>query len=154
MKHPVLIALTLSLALGLTTCVAPGPEPARREAPSGEPAGALPTAEAGAPVPEPAEASAGHPELSEQLKLVSCAQCHRKVTPKVYREWHASTHGITNVKCYQCHGTYEDFHAEPEMDRCAACHTRQLGSRAAEKKCWECHVPHRFRGHLVEGGQR
>ena len=89
---------------------------------------------------------AGHPPLSEQEMLIACSACHQDVTPDVYAEWYASTHGIGNVKCYQCHGTYENLRVAPEMEiSCGACHADKLGDHTGNRLCWECHAPHNFR---------
>jgi len=93
---------------------------------------------------------AAHPELSEQEKLIDCAECHKGVTPEVEKEWNDSLHGIAMVKCYQCHGTFESFVVEPARENCATCHADKLENhaekqgKAANTPCWECHVPHSF----------
>ena len=87
----------------------------------------------------------GHPPLSEQEMLIACSECHQKVTPKVYSEWYDSTHGIGQVKCYQCHGTYENLRVSPDMiQSCGACHTDKLGEHTGKQTCWECHDVHSF----------
>ncbi len=86
----------------------------------------------------------GHPELSAQEKLTPCATCHKDATPEVYNQWYDSVHGIANVKCYQCHGTYEDLKASPDETNCAACHSAQYQKRPKDKKCWDCHPAHHF----------
>jgi len=96
-----------------------------------------------------AKKEAGHPEIEEEMKLLPCSQCHKIATPKVYKEWYASTHGIGNVKCYQCHGTYENFAKVPKVSRCATCHAGHVESRTKKVACWDCHLAHRFRGHAV-----
>lgn len=87
----------------------------------------------------------GHPSLSEQDKLVSCRDCHKQATPEVYNEWYNASHGINNVKCYQCHGTYENFASSPPVDGCQACHANKMGEHSAGQTCWECHTPHTFK---------
>lgn len=88
---------------------------------------------------------AGHPPLSEQDMLVACSSCHQKVTPAVYDEWYDSTHGIAQVKCYQCHGTYEDLQATPDMvQSCGSCHANKLGEHTGKQLCWGCHNAHSF----------
>jgi hypothetical protein len=89
-----------------------------------------------------------HPSLTEQEKLVVCSACHKDATPQVYKEWYNSRHGIGNVKCFQCHGTFEDFHVTPPMIKCEACHSKEVTSATTKKACWECHSPHAF-GHLA-----
>jgi hypothetical protein len=87
----------------------------------------------------------GHPQLSEQEMLRDCADCHREATPAVEKEWFNSVHGIAMVKCYQCHGTFEDFSVTPAKETCGACHTNMLQKCPQDKPCWECHVPHTFK---------
>ena len=94
-----------------------------------------------------APAAPGHPELSDQEKLIACAQCHQDVTPALYNEWFNSTHGIANVKCYQCHGTFEDLHTTPDPARCSVCHAGQFHKSVPGKTCWECHPAHSFKVH-------
>jgi hypothetical protein len=89
-----------------------------------------------------------HPELDSQEMLVSCASCHRDVTPDIYKQWYDSRHGIGNVKCFQCHGTYENFRKIPAETSCASCHNEQFGHSVAGKKCWDCHPAHNFQGHM------
>lgn len=87
----------------------------------------------------------GHPPLSEQEMLIACSECHQTVTPKAYEEWHASTHSIGSVKCYQCHGTYENLLKTPDMAQsCGSCHADKLGDHTENKTCWECHDVHSF----------
>ncbi|NPB09745.1 MAG: multiheme C-type cytochrome [Thermodesulfobacteria bacterium] len=91
--------------------------------------------------------SAQHPELSAREKLIPCATCHREVTPEIYEEWYNSLHGLDNVKCFQCHGTYENFAVEPPIGRCAACHAREVTHAPKNKACWDCHPAHKFTVH-------
>ncbi len=86
-----------------------------------------------------------HPELSEQEMLVDCAACHQEATPEITKEWYDSLHGIAMVKCYQCHGTFETFVVTPSRQNCATCHADMLEKCAADKPCWECHIPHSFK---------
>ncbi len=88
-----------------------------------------------------------HPALTDQEKLTPCAQCHKDVTPDLYQQWYDSVHGIANVKCFQCHGTYENFRVEPDETNCAACHNAQYLKRPKDKKCWVCHPAHNFFAH-------
>ncbi len=90
---------------------------------------------------------ATHPELSAQEKLIACSQCHMKVTPEIYKEWFSSTHGIANVKCFQCHGTFEDFHVEPQIKTCEACHSKEVEKTVKGRSCWDCHPEHYFTVH-------
>lgn len=86
-----------------------------------------------------------HPRLTEQEKLIACADCHSEATPKVEKEWFDSVHGIAMVKCYQCHGTFGEFMVTPTRDNCATCHADMLKKDPQDKPCWECHVPHSFK---------
>ncbi|MDR2549911.1 MAG: multiheme C-type cytochrome [Desulfobulbus sp.] len=86
-----------------------------------------------------------HPELSKQEQYIDCAQCHAEATPKVHEEWFASRHGLAMVKCYQCHGTFENFRVTPTRQDCAACHENMLKKCPQDKPCWQCHVPHTFK---------
>lgn len=85
-----------------------------------------------------------HPELSAQEKLLPCFQCHQESTPDIYDEWFNSLHGIGMVKCYQCHGTYENMKTEPAASDCMVCHADQTQKCSQGKKCWSCHNAHTF----------
>lgn len=89
--------------------------------------------------------TAVHPQLSEQEMLIDCAVCHKEATPQVEQEWFDSVHGIAMVKCYQCHGTFENFQVTPSKETCGTCHADMLNKCPQEKQCWECHVPHAFK---------
>jgi uncharacterized paraquat-inducible protein A len=84
-----------------------------------------------------------HPMVTEQDKLMPCHECHKTSTPRVYQEWFESVHGIGNVKCYQCHGTFENMQRVPDVNRCAVCHAEAFG-HSENKPCWQCHKAHRF----------
>ena len=86
-----------------------------------------------------------HPEITEQEKLIPCSECHQAATPDVYDQWFNSLHGIGMVKCYQCHGTYENFRVEPAISACAACHEKMINKCPKDRKCWACHIPHSFK---------
>jgi hypothetical protein len=86
-----------------------------------------------------------HPEITEQEKLLPCSECHQQATPEVYEQWFNSLHGIGMVKCYQCHGTYENFKVEPAVSDCATCHVDMVEKCPQDKKCWACHTPHSFK---------
>ncbi|MEN8150664.1 MAG: hypothetical protein ABFS86_12650 [Planctomycetota bacterium] len=147
----VLLTLTVAMA-AMIACSMTAPEAAPDED-KAAPEKAVPEEKPAAPEeaapekPAPGEVAAAHPEIEEEMKLTPCAQCHKIATPKVWKEWHESTHGIGNVKCYQCHGTYENFAKVPEMNRCATCHAGHVTSRMKKVACTDCHVSHRFRGH-------
>lgn len=89
--------------------------------------------------------ASAHPELSEQEKLLPCSQCHQEATPDIYDEWFNSLHGIGMVKCYQCHGTYENMKTEPAASDCMVCHADQIEKCPQDKKCWSCHNAHTFK---------
>ncbi|MCB2180618.1 MAG: multiheme C-type cytochrome [Desulfobulbaceae bacterium] len=91
--------------------------------------------------------SGGHPELTDQQKLIACSECHKSETPDIYDEWYQSLHGIGMVKCYQCHGTFENMAVVPQKSDCAVCHTAAMEKCPADKLCWECHTPHTFKVH-------
>ena len=100
--------------------------------------------------PERSEAGpvkAQHPPISEQDKLRPCFECHKDVTPQIYTQWYDSAHGIGNVKCYQCHGTYEDMYKVPAVSNCSMCHAAEAEDYGDEKPCWNCHLNHTFKGH-------
>ncbi len=88
-----------------------------------------------------------HPELTEQEKLTPCSQCHREVTPEIYQEWYQSRHGLDNVKCFQCHGTYENFEVVPSPSRCMPCHAQEVTHAPQDKNCAACHPAHKFSVH-------
>ena len=84
------------------------------------------------------------------LDKQTCRGCHKEATPKVYKEWARSRHSIANVRCFQCHGTLQDFHKTPPLTKCLACHSEQIETakkRAPGVKCWQCHIPHVFMLH-------
>ena len=79
-----------------------------------------------------------------------CRVCHQQTTPKVYKEWARSKHAVANVRCFQCHGTLEDFHKTPPIEKCMACHFQEVETmkkKAPGMKCWTCHTPHVFEFH-------
>ncbi len=132
MKLRILVPIMLLFALGLTSCtqqqIAVAPDPA-------------------APPPVTAPIAADHVDLDEQEMLTPCADCHSVETPEIVDVWFNSTHGIANVKCYQCHGTYEDMERVPDMARCESCHTDKIANCGDGMACWQCHPAHRFTGH-------
>jgi len=99
----------------------------------------------GATATAAATGKSAHPQLSEQEMLMDCADCHREATPEIEKEWFGSVHGIAMVKCYQCHGTFEDFTVTPARATCGSCHADMLEKCPQDKPCWECHVPHTFK---------
>ena len=104
---------------------------------------------------------AQHPELSEQDKLIACSDCHRDATPEIYQSWFDSRHGIGSVKCYQCHGGYEDMKVAPALSNCAICHADMMpkadgqttGKTAQPTACWTCHPAHTFDPHAVASAE-
>jgi hypothetical protein len=98
----------------------------------------------GAAAKKEVKAAAAHPELSAQEMLIDCAECHKEATPAVEKEWYDSKHGLAMVKCYQCHGAFENFALTPARDTCAACHADQMNKCQQNQACWQCHAPHTF----------
>lgn len=88
---------------------------------------------------------AAHPDLDDQDKLTACLVCHEDATPDLHEEWFESRHGLANVKCYQCHGTFENLKVSPSVESCAACHTDRLDHCPGDKACWACHKAHSFK---------
>ena len=132
MKKRILVPVMLLVALGTTSCTQqPAPAPS-------DPA---------PPPPVTAAVAAHHVELDDQEIYTPCAECHRDETPDIYDVWYDSTHGIANVKCYQCHGTYEDMERVPDMARCESCHAGRIENCGDGMACWQCHPAHRFTGH-------
>ncbi len=79
-----------------------------------------------------------------------CRVCHEKTTPDVFKQWSKSKHAVANVRCFQCHGTLEDFHRTPPIEKCAACHFHEVETMQKKKpgmKCWDCHQEHIFQFH-------
>ncbi len=98
---------------------------------------------------------ADHPELDQQEMYIACSDCHRDVQPELVEQWWTSSHGVGNVKCYQCHGTYENMMRVPAESNCAICHEAQVSAddHTAGMACWQCHPAHGFTVH-TEGGER
>lgn len=99
---------------------------------------------------------ADHPELTEQEMYIACSDCHRDETPEIVDQWWNSAHGIGSVKCYQCHGTYENMMKVPAQADCMACHEEQVTGQDGSLTCWQCHPAHSFTGHnefVAEGGE-
>lgn len=87
----------------------------------------------------------GHPDLTEQETFIACSECHKTETPDIYEEWYQSVHGIGMVKCYQCHGTFENLVVVPQVSNCATCHMAAMEKCPTDKICWECHTAHTFK---------
>ncbi len=105
------------------------------------------------PVTNAAGVPAGHPQLDEQETYVACSDCHRDVTPEIVEQWENSAHGIGLVKCYQCHGSYDNMMRVPAVSNCSICHEDKVSNHTEGKVCWQCHAAHGFAGHN-QGGQR
>ncbi|MEO2068267.1 MAG: multiheme c-type cytochrome [Desulfurobacteriaceae bacterium] len=102
-----------------------------------------------------------HPMSPEAIKNLplqqqQCRVCHQAVTPEVYKQWANSKHAVANVRCFQCHGTFEDFHKIPPIEKCAACHFEEVETMKQKApsmpgmpgmKCWTCHTAHVFQFH-------
>ncbi len=103
-----------------------------------------------APGPSATQASgvpADHPQLSKADMQQQCFECHRDVTPDIYKEWWNSPHGIDNVRCFQCHGTYGAMKRVPDQAVCASCHNGEYHKRPEGSTCWQCHPAHAFHAH-------
>lgn len=116
--------LTCMLTLLLAGCAGTGHENASAARPAGQ-----------------------HPQLTEQEKLTPCSSCHKDVTPDIYQQWYNSRHGLDEVKCFQCHGTYENLKVSPDETTCAACHNAEFQHSVKGKTCWSCHPAHGFTVH-------
>lgn len=96
----------------------------------------------------PLKMKEGHGSLTEQQKLISCAECHKTATPEIHSQWYESTHGIGNVKCYQCHNTFENLVKTPDINQsCNSCHADKIDDKEHTEglaTCWECHDVHSF----------
>jgi len=99
--------------------------------------------------PEKMGEKKGHASLTEQQKLIPCSDCHKEATPKVYKEWYDSTHGIGQVKCYQCHNDFDDLAVSPDINQsCNSCHADKVTDKDHTEglaTCWECHTVHSFK---------
>jgi hypothetical protein len=104
------------------------------------------------PAPAKQGVAADHPQLTAQEMLVACNECHMEATPDLYAEWYGSTHGIGFVKCYQCHGTFEQMMTTPRNSDCAVCHAGMLGEHTGSQACWQCHPAHTFVA-MSQGGK-
>ena len=97
---------------------------------------------------ERGEEAKGHASLTEQQKLISCSECHQKATPEIYSQWFDSTHGLSGVKCYQCHNTFGNIREQPDINQsCNSCHADMVGNADHTEglaTCWECHEAHDF----------
>ncbi len=102
------------------------------------------TGSSSGPAKQAAVKPSGHPVLTEQEMLTPCQECHQAATPEVYEEWYNSRHGIDNVKCFQCHGTYEELKRVPDQFACAVCHSAEFQHTEEGKSCWDCHPAHKF----------
>jgi len=129
MKGKILLVVLLILSVFLSACTCPNC-PAK-----------------GQPGVSVQARAADHPAVTEQEKLMPCFECHKEATPEIYSEWFESGHGKGMVKCYECHGTYEDMKAVPYMSVCAVCHSGQFHKTVDGKVCWECHPVHSFTVH-------
>ena len=86
-----------------------------------------------------------HGDLTDQQKLIACSECHKSETPDIYNQWYESLHGIGMVKCYECHGTFENLAVVPDKSVCGVCHSAAMTKCPADKPCWDCHQPHTFK---------
>ena len=88
-----------------------------------------------------------HPELSPEEKLQTCRGCHKEATPDIYNQWYNSRHGLDNVRCFQCHGTFENMKRVPDEAVCSVCHSGEFHKKPAGSSCWQCHPAHAFHAH-------
>jgi len=105
------------------------------------------------PAPVKTGVPADHPDMTEQETYIPCSECHREETPDVVDQWWNSGHGIATVKCYQCHGTFEEMMLVPAEDTCMVCHEEQMTKLNDSMTCWQCHPAHGFTGHPSERGE-
>ncbi len=91
--------------------------------------------------------AAEHPQLSQVEMQKPCFECHKEVTPDLYDQWYNSGHGLDNVRCFQCHGTFENMKRVPDEAVCSVCHSGQFHKRPAGSSCWQCHPAHAFSAH-------
>lgn len=140
MKNIVLLITIAAITLALGGC----PEKDQATEESGSPTG-----------PVSQGVLADHPEMTEQEMYIPCSSCHKDETPEIYAQWWDSGHGIGNVKCYQCHGTYENMVVVPSNNDCEVCHADWMGDDHTEgRTCWQCHKAHEFTETTLEGGQK
>jgi hypothetical protein len=92
-----------------------------------------------------------HPALDPAGALEACEACHAEATPAAAKDWEASAHGLSLVKCFVCHGsTGKDFQAKGTAASCGGCHPAQavVAVPAKAKRappaaaCFACHAPH------------
>ncbi len=88
----------------------------------------------------------GHSALSQSEKRQPCYECHKEVTPDIYEEWYNSRHGIAHVRCFQCHGGYDDLKVVPDVAQCSVCHMEVMDRCPKDRPCWSCHSAHEFKG--------
>ncbi len=90
--------------------------------------------------------SGGHPVLNPSEKMQPCYECHKDVTPDIYKKWFDSRHGIGQVRCFQCHGGYDDLKVVPDVSKCSVCHTKAMEHCSTkDNSCWTCHNAHEFK---------
>ncbi len=97
----------------------------------------------------------GWPENKTELESKTCRDCHMETTPEVYKEWANGRHGIANVRCTVCHGSFEDFKSVPTVETCRSCHAKEydqmmLPSDLSKKTCWQCHPAHSESVHRID----
>lgn len=68
-----------------------------------------------------------------------CADCHRKVTPKIVSDWELSAHSKSDIYCTDCHGdehdsaTNVDLVWRPTPETCRTCHEERVEQFSAGK---------------------
>jgi DmsE family decaheme c-type cytochrome len=75
----------------------------------------------------------------------ACLSCHRQTG---LPEWHASTHAVEGVQCFDCHTTHT---VSNPLDTCQECHPEAVAAfrlpshhpvREGKMSCVSCHDPH------------
>ena len=73
------------------------------------------------------------------ISAQNCIDCHKKVTPKIVKDWQNSKHSQNDVDCSTCHGdehtTMTDFAKAdlPTYETCNDCHETQVKQFLAGK---------------------
>jgi DmsE family decaheme c-type cytochrome len=77
----------------------------------------------------------------------ACMRCHNA---KGMSEWHASTHSMEGVACFECHSIHDS--KKRPLDSCRSCHQETYAQfelpnhhpvREGRMNCVSCHNPHR-----------
>ena len=76
---------------------------------------------------------------ADESPIDRCVSCHAEETPAIVKQWEASKHSKSGVKCYVCHmaaekdpagAEHHGFHvtATVGIKSCEGCHPAQLES--------------------------